>query len=100
MAIRNYLRSGSGEMLMKRDKIGIILVLMLFIGVCGLLYPSVSQYWNSKTQTRAVDNYEEILASLQREDYSVYFEEAAEYNAALGALQFPLMLLLSWSARA
>ena len=48
---------------MKRNKIGILLVLMLFVGVCGLLYPSVSQYWNSKTQTRAVENYREILDS-------------------------------------
>ena len=58
---------------MKRDKIGIFLVLMLFIGVCALLYPSVSQYWNSKTQTRAVENYQEILNSLKAEDYEVFF---------------------------
>ena len=76
---------------MKRDKVGIILVLMLFIGVCGLLYPAVSQYWNSKTQTRAVDNYQDILKSLKKEDYSRYFQEAEEYNAALGALESPLL---------
>ena len=90
-AIRRYFRSGSGEMLMKRDKIGIVLVLMLFIGVCGLLYPAVSQYWNSKTQTRAVDNYQDILNSLKKEDYSTYFQEADEYNAALRALKSPLL---------
>ena len=76
---------------MKRDKIGIILVLMLFIGVCGLLYPAVSQYWNSKTQTRAVGNYQEILNSLQKEDYSMFFQEAEEYNEALGSLKSPLL---------
>lgn len=76
---------------MKHDKIGIILVLMLFIGVSGLLYPAVSQYWNSRTQTRAVGNYQEILNSLRGEDYSAYFQEAEEYNEALGALEFPLL---------
>ena len=76
---------------MKRDKIGIILVLMLFIGICGLLYPSVSQYWNSKTQTRAVGNYQDILNSLKKEDFSAYFQEAEEYNEALGALKSPLL---------
>ena len=76
---------------MKRDKIGIFLVLLLFIGVCGLLYPAVSQYWNSKTQTRAVDNYQDILNSLKKEDYSSYFQEADEYNSALSALKSPLM---------
>ncbi len=76
---------------MKRDKIGIILVLMLFIGVCGLLYPAVSQYWNSKTQTRAIGNYQEILNSLKKEDYSMFFQEAEAYNEALGALKAPLL---------
>ena len=76
---------------MKRDKIGIFLVLMLFIGVCALLYPSVSQYWNSKTQTRAVENYQEILNSLKAEDYEVFFEEADRYNADLRQLKRPLL---------
>ena len=73
------------------DKIGILLVLMLFVGVCVLLYPSVSQYWNSKTQTRAVDNYQDILNSLKKEDFTAYFQEAEEYNASLAALKSPLM---------
>ena len=76
---------------MKRDKIGIILVLILFVGVCGLLYPAVSQYWNSKTQTRAVDNYQDILNSLKKEDFTAYFQEAEEYNVSLAALKSPLM---------
>ena len=76
---------------MKRDKVGIFLVLMLFIGVCVLLYPALSQYWNAKTQTHAVDNYQDILDSLQKEDYTKYFEEADHYNAALRNLDVPLM---------
>ena len=76
---------------MKRDKIGIFLVLMLLIGVCGLLYPAVSQYWNSKTQTRVVGNYQEVLASLNQDDYEVFFREAEAYNTALADLKFPLM---------
>ena len=75
---------------MKKNKIGIILVAMLFIGVCGLLYPSVSQYWNSKTQTKAVENYREILESLQPEDYDAFLKAAEDYNTALGKLNFPL----------
>ena len=75
---------------MKKNKIGILLVLMLFVGVCGLLYPSVSQYWNSKTQTRAVENYLDIVNSLKPEDYAAYFEKAHEYNTALNELEFPL----------
>ena len=75
---------------MNKRTIGLILVLMLFIGVCGLLYPSVSQYWNSKTQTQAVENYQAILDALQPEDYDAYFLEADEYNQALSELTVPL----------
>ena len=75
---------------MKKDKIGLILVMMLFIGACALLYPSVSQYWNTKTQSRAVVNYQEILASIKPEDYSAYYDEAHEYNRDLYALETPL----------
>ena len=76
---------------MKNNKIGILLVLMLFVGVCGLLYPSVSQYWNTKTQTRAVENYQEILESLKPEEYEAFFLEAENYNAQLGELKAPLL---------
>ena len=72
---------------MKRDKVGIFLVLMLFIGICGLLYPSVSQYWNSKTQTRAVENYQALLDSLKEEDYTAFFQEAEAYNETLFKLE-------------
>ncbi|MBR6557398.1 MAG: class C sortase [Clostridia bacterium] len=75
---------------MKKNKIGILLVVMLFIGICGLLYPSVSQYWNSKTQTKAVENYRDILESLKPKDYDIYFEEAEKYNSQLNELKFPL----------
>lgn len=76
---------------MKKDKIGILLVFMLFVGVCVLLYPALSQYWNSKTQTKAVENYQEILNSVNSEDNDKFFEEAEKYNSALAALDQPLL---------
>ena len=75
---------------MKPSKIGILLVLMLFVGICGLLYPSVSQYWNARTQTRAVENYREILDSMKPEDFDAYFEAAESYNQQLSDLKSPL----------
>lgn len=75
---------------MKKDKMGIILVLMLFIGICVLLYPALSQYWNSKAQTRAVENYQNILDSLEPENYTNFFDEAEKYNSALWQLINPL----------
>lgn len=74
-----------------KDKIGIILVVMLFTGVCVLLYPALSQYWNYKTQTRAVEDYQNLLDSIKKEDYTSYFDEAQKYNEALYALETPIV---------
>lgn len=75
---------------MKKSKVGILLVLILFAGVCIMLYPAISQYWNSKTQSRIVENYENVISSLSEEDFTKYFEEAKAYNKALFELDDPL----------
>ena len=67
---------------MKRRKGTIILLVSFFIGLSVLLYPSLSSYWNSKTQTKAIVDYEAILANYKPEDYSAIFEEAYAYNTA------------------
>lgn len=75
---------------MKKNRVGLFLVLLLFVGISVLLYPALSQYWNTKTQSRAVANYQQILESVRKEDFTAYFEEADAYNAALNALEEPL----------
>ena len=76
---------------MRSRKIGIVLVLGFLVGVSLLLYPTVSNHWNNKTQTRAISNYESVLKNLQTEDYSAYFDAAHDYNARLFAQQDPLI---------
>lgn len=72
---------------MQSRKSTIILLVSFFIGLSVLLYPSISSYWNSKTQSEAIVNYEAMLALYQPEDYSAIFEEADQYNADLAALE-------------
>ena len=55
-----------------------------------LLYPSVSSYWNSKTQSEAIVDYEAMLANYKPEDYSAIFKEAEEYNRELAQLEDPI----------
>ena len=62
------------EMPMRSRKIWIILTLGFLVGVSVLLYHSFSDYWNSKTQSRAITNYESVLQSIEPEDYSHIFE--------------------------
>ena len=75
---------------MRSRKAAVILTIGFLIGVSVLLYPAFSDYWNSKTQSRAITNYESVLKHLEPEDYSALFQAAYDYNDALRALEFPL----------
>ena len=75
---------------MKRHLATILLVAVFLLGVCLLLYPTVSDYWNSLHQTRAIGAYEDTLAAMTQEDYSGLFAQADDYNAALRTLGYPL----------
>ena len=77
-------------MSMRGRKIMIILTLGFLLGISLLLYPTVSDYWNSKTQSRVIENYESVLEKIEPEDYSHIFEAAYDYNAALLEVDFPL----------
>lgn len=74
---------------MQGKKSTIILLVCFFIGLSVLLYPSISSYWNSKTQSQAIIDYEGMLARIKAEDYSSYFEAADEYNVQLTTLEAP-----------
>ena len=56
-----------------------------------LLYPSLSSYWNSKTQSKAIVDYESMLAQYKPEDYTAIFEAANNYNQKLWELKDPLV---------
>ena len=75
---------------MRAHKTVIFLTLGFLIGVSVLLYPAFSNYWNSKTQSRAIVNYESVLEHLEPENYSAVFQTAYDYNDALRELDFPL----------
>ncbi len=68
----------------------LIMLVLFFVSFCVLLYPSVSQYWNSKVQSRAVADYNEMLSSMKKEDLTKYLAEATDYNERLSDLKFPL----------
>ena len=73
---------------MRSRKVWIYLTIGFLIGVCVLLYPSFSNYWNSKTQSRAIVDYEAVLKYMEPEDYSAIFQAAYDYNEALYQTEF------------
>ena len=71
----------------------IIFGLIFLVGLAVFLYPSVSNYINSKHQSRAVASYETAIATLSQDDYEKYWEEARAYNERLA--QKPMNFNLS-----
>lgn len=77
----------------KRDRIyTAILIVVLVVGLSLLLYPTFSDWWNSRVQTKLIANYNEIVAKLDREDYTELWDGAKEYNEALWNRDNPYLL--------
>lgn len=68
---------------MKKHLSTIILVLVLVLGLGIMLYPTVSDWWNSFHQTRAIASYSDAVATMDNELYDQLWQEAEAYNAAL-----------------
>ncbi len=60
-----------------------ILILVFLAGLSLLLYPSVSDYWNSFHQTKAIAAYAGQVAQLDNNRYDSLWEDARRYNQAL-----------------
>ena len=67
----------------KDNYITLLLFLILLAGLSLLLYPSVSDYWNSLHQTRAIATYAEEVANLNQDQYDEIWAAAESYNASL-----------------
>lgn len=68
---------------MKKHLSTIILTVILMAGLSLLLYPTVSDYWNSFHQSKAIASYDETVATLDKESYEKFWDAAVAYNDAL-----------------
>ena len=75
---------------MRGKKVTLVLLIIFFVGLSILLYPMVSQYLNSKVQSKAIDDYEKKFSNISSDDYKKMFEEAKKYNEELLKLDYPL----------
>lgn len=75
---------------MREHKTVILLTFGFLVGISVLLYPAFSNYWNSKTQSRVIVDYESVLEYMEPEDYTAIFQAAYDYNKALYEIDFPL----------
>ena len=75
---------------MKKNRT-IIMVLFFFVGLLVLLYPSISDFYNQKRQSKVIVDYESLLEKYSKNDYTKLFEEADEYNKQLASYKFPYL---------
>ena len=75
---------------MNKKRTKIILIIIFLLGLFILLYPSISQYYNSFVQSKAVSDYDKLFINMGNKDYSSLFEEANNYNQKLLKLRYPL----------
>lgn len=69
----------------------IFFTLMLFVGISVMLYPIISDWWNSKVQSRAVANYEVAVAKMDTDRTDKLIAKANEYNEKIARLQSPFV---------
>ena len=68
---------------MKNKLTTILLIPALFAGLSLLLYPTVSDYWNSLHASQAVADYAENVRNLEAEKYEQVLQDAKSYNQML-----------------
>lgn len=69
-----------------RKHLSTILIMLIFLtGLSLLLYPSVSDYINSKNQSRAITEYADSVSKLTEEEHKKMWQRAVEYNEELAS---------------
>lgn len=79
----------------KENSLTILLVLAIFVGLSLVLYPTVSDYWNSFHQSKAVASYLQDVEDLENSEKEKLLEEARAYNRSLPQNTTPSLNLSS-----
>lgn len=66
-----------------------IFVVMLISGLCLMLYPSFSNWWNSRRQSQAILNYDRAVENMDNSEKIEILKKAEEYNRRLAELDAP-----------
>ena len=69
----------------------ICVIICFLIGLSLMLYPSVSNWWNTLHASSVSVDYEAIRENLTEQDYKALFAAAENYNRKIAEIDFPLM---------
>lgn len=73
-----------------KNKQVLICITVIFIGLSVLLYPTIADLWNTKTQSQVMVDYEGMIERMKPEDFTSYYKAAEKYNKKLAEAEFPL----------
>lgn len=68
---------------MKRKIANVLFGVLFLIGFVILVYPTVSDQWNTYRQSRLISNYEAVVENLTEEDFSDEWQKAIAFDQAL-----------------
>ncbi|MBQ3182559.1 MAG: class C sortase [Clostridia bacterium] len=77
---------------MKKHISTIILIFVFIVGLSLLLYPTVSDFWNSLHQSKAIATYIEQVADMDDDKYQKMLQDAYLHNASLLDREIPYVL--------
>lgn len=61
----------------------VVILIVLIAGLSLLLYPTVSDYWNSLHSSKAIADYAQTVENMNEEEYDRILNKAHEYNVLL-----------------
>lgn len=65
---------------MKRKVSSVLFALMFLVGFAILVYPTVSNQWNTYRQSKLITQYERVVEEMEPEDFSEEWEIARNFN--------------------
>lgn len=77
---------------MRKHVSTIVLILVFLLGLSLMLYPTVSDCWNSLHQSRAIASYARKVSQLEKDVYDRLWESARAYNRDLADRQNAFVL--------
>lgn len=76
---------------MKKISSGVLIMGIFLLGLSLMLYPTVSNWWNSLHASAVIVDYEAARKNLTETDYAALFAAAEDYNRRIAEIDFPLM---------
>lgn len=68
---------------MKKRTTTVLLIALFLVGLCLLLYPTVSDWWNSRHQSKAIANYAETVNNLDTSEIENIMNKARDFNTRI-----------------